>query len=152
MPGSIEEKAHPEHEDKVNYELGNKEDGVDRHLQVQIPEVLRGLSPEQIAEIDRKATWKLDVLLMPVLVSLVSRLRASSPTCDVEPMLMIVPVHIELPRPSKHLLRQAREHRSRLEHDVHGLRHGGRRALCRLRLAPGAVEHARLEDLLARCL
>ena len=47
-----------------------EKDGVDRHLQVQVPSSLVGLSAEEIAEVDRKATRKLDILLMPILVVL----------------------------------------------------------------------------------
>jgi len=45
-------------------------DNVDRHLQVQLPESLQGLSAEEIAKIDKEATRKLDILLMPILVTL----------------------------------------------------------------------------------
>ena len=49
-----------------------KEDNhvVDRHLQVELPASLVGLSAEEIAKVDRQATKKLDILLMPTLVSL----------------------------------------------------------------------------------
>lgn len=47
-----------------------KADGVDRHLATQVPEILRGLSEEEIAAIDKSTTRKLDILLMPTLVSL----------------------------------------------------------------------------------
>lgn len=46
------------------------DDDVDKHLQIQIPASLRGLSPEEIAVIDKAATRKLDILLMPILVIL----------------------------------------------------------------------------------
>ncbi|CAD6589101.1 MAG: hypothetical protein TREMPRED_005266 [Tremellales sp. Tagirdzhanova-0007] len=45
-------------------------DDIDRHLQVRIPASLANLSPEELAEVDRQATRKLDILLLPVLVSL----------------------------------------------------------------------------------
>ena len=45
-------------------------DDIDRHLKVRIPASLINLSPEELAEVDRKATRKLDLLLLPVLVSL----------------------------------------------------------------------------------
>jgi hypothetical protein len=48
----------------------SKEDGIDRHLDLQMPESLRGLSTEQIAVIDKAATRKLDILLMPILLIL----------------------------------------------------------------------------------
>ena len=66
---SIEEKQNPlDHYDVVP-ELQQK-DGVDRHLAVQLPEVLRDLSPEELAAIDKSATRKLDILLMPTLMVL----------------------------------------------------------------------------------
>lgn len=40
------------------------------HLQVQMPAELAALSPEELAEVDKKATKKLDILLMPILVAL----------------------------------------------------------------------------------
>lgn len=43
---------------------------IDQHLQIEIPESLRGLSEEEIAAIDKAATKKLDILLMPILVIL----------------------------------------------------------------------------------
>jgi hypothetical protein len=43
---------------------------VDRHLQVRLPESLQGLSEEELAKIDKEATRKLDILLMPILVIL----------------------------------------------------------------------------------
>ncbi|OCF61388.1 nicotinamide mononucleotide permease [Kwoniella mangroviensis CBS 10435] len=45
-------------------------DNVDRHLAVQVPESLRGLSEDEIAKIDKAATRKIDILLMPTLVAL----------------------------------------------------------------------------------
>jgi hypothetical protein len=42
----------------------------DRHLAVEVPISLQGLSAEDLAEVDRKVTRKLDLLLMPVLVVL----------------------------------------------------------------------------------
>lgn len=47
-----------------------EKDNVDRHLAVQLPEVLQGLSKEEIIAIDNAATKKLDILLMPILVVL----------------------------------------------------------------------------------
>ena len=46
------------------------DDDVDRHLQVQLPESLQGLSAEELVKIDKEATRKLDILLMPILVIL----------------------------------------------------------------------------------
>lgn len=46
------------------------DDHVDKHLQIEVPESLRGLSAEEIAVIDKAATRKLDILLMPILVIL----------------------------------------------------------------------------------
>lgn len=43
---------------------------VNHHLAVQMPAELAALSPEELAEVDRKATKKLDILLMPILVAL----------------------------------------------------------------------------------
>jgi len=40
------------------------------HLAVQMPASLAALSPEELAEVDRMATRKLDILLMPILVAL----------------------------------------------------------------------------------
>jgi hypothetical protein len=57
-----------EHFDSYN-EKAEGED-VDRHLQVQLPESLQGLSAEEMAKIDKEATRKLDILLMPILVIL----------------------------------------------------------------------------------
>lgn len=46
------------------------DDHVDRHLAVEIPATLVHLSPEELAAVEKKATWKLDILLMPALVVL----------------------------------------------------------------------------------
>lgn len=46
------------------------QDGVDRHLAVKFPPSLQGLSEAEIAEIDRKATRKMDILMIPTLMSL----------------------------------------------------------------------------------
>jgi hypothetical protein len=62
------EKDTNDHFDSYN-EKANGDD-VDRHLQVQLPESLQGLSAEEIAKIDKEATRKLDILLMPILVVL----------------------------------------------------------------------------------
>ena len=64
---SLEKDTH-NHLDSYNEK--SNDDDVDRHLQVQLPESLHGLSPEEIAKIDREATRKLDILLMPILVIL----------------------------------------------------------------------------------
>jgi hypothetical protein len=47
-----------------------QEDDIDRHLDLQVPESLRSLSAEEIAVIDKAATRKLDILLMPILIIL----------------------------------------------------------------------------------
>jgi hypothetical protein len=62
------EKDTNDHFDSYN-EKANGDD-VDRHLQVQLPESLQGLSADEIAKIDKEATRKLDILLMPILVIL----------------------------------------------------------------------------------
>ncbi|WVQ84672.1 hypothetical protein IAT38_006827 [Cryptococcus sp. DSM 104549] len=46
------------------------DDSIDRHLAVRLPESLVGLSAEEIERIDKAATRKLDILLMPILVVL----------------------------------------------------------------------------------
>lgn len=61
------EKDTKDHFDSYNEK---EQDDVDRHLQVQLPESLQGLSVEEIAKIDKEATRKLDILLMPILVIL----------------------------------------------------------------------------------
>lgn len=62
------DKANDDHLDSYNEKaLGGD---VDRHLQIQLPESLQGLSEEEIAKIDKEATRKLDILLMPILVIL----------------------------------------------------------------------------------
>jgi hypothetical protein len=62
------EKDTKDHLDTYNEK--EQGDDVDRHLQVQLPESLQGLSAEEIAKIDKEATRKLDILLMPILVIL----------------------------------------------------------------------------------
>jgi len=62
------EKDTKDHLDTFNEK--EQGDDVDRHLQVQLPESLQGLSAEEIAKIDKEATRKLDILLMPILVIL----------------------------------------------------------------------------------
>lgn len=51
------------------HQIDNVESDIDRHLAVRLPASLEGLSAEEIAVIDQAATKKLDILLMPVLVS-----------------------------------------------------------------------------------
>ena len=48
----------------------SKDDGVDRHLQVQMPTSLVGLDVHQLDSIDKKITWKIDLLLLPGLIVL----------------------------------------------------------------------------------
>ena len=48
----------------------DREDGIDRHLAITKPAILEGLSDEEIAVIDKSTTKKLDILLMPTLVTL----------------------------------------------------------------------------------
>ncbi|BEJ12346.1 hypothetical protein CspHIS471_0208060 [Cutaneotrichosporon sp. HIS471] len=45
-------------------------DGVDRHLAVKYPESLVGLSEAELDAVDRRATRKIDLLLMPTLMAL----------------------------------------------------------------------------------
>jgi len=71
------EKDTKDHLDTFNEK--EQGDDVDRHLQVQLPESLQGLSAEEIAKIDKEATRKLDILLMPILVILYI-LYVQSPT------------------------------------------------------------------------
>ena len=53
-----------------SYPEKHLDDAIDRHLDIEVPESLRGLSEEEIAAIDKSATKKLDILLMPILVVL----------------------------------------------------------------------------------
>jgi hypothetical protein len=54
------------------HEIGTKGeyDGADRHLAVEMPASLVGLTDEEREAVDRAATRKLDILLMPTLVAL----------------------------------------------------------------------------------
>jgi hypothetical protein len=70
MPGSIDEKYAVEHEETSPQILDSGKDDIDRHLEVKVPESLQDLSAEEIAEIDRNTTRKLDILMMPTLVVL----------------------------------------------------------------------------------
>ncbi|WWC90319.1 uncharacterized protein L201_005252 [Kwoniella dendrophila CBS 6074] len=45
-------------------------DNVDRHLEVHMPESLRGMSAEETAVLDKAITRKIDILMMPVLMAL----------------------------------------------------------------------------------
>lgn len=67
---SLEEKLSQEHLEQIISEKDKLDDGVDRHLAVKLPDSLVGLSDEEISAIDKRATWKLDLLLMPVLMAL----------------------------------------------------------------------------------
>lgn len=66
-----QEKApgyHHHVEDVDRQKLPN--DGQDRHLAVKIPDSLIGLTDDEVDVIDRAATRKLDMLLMPILCTL----------------------------------------------------------------------------------
>ncbi|WVN90862.1 uncharacterized protein L203_106105 [Cryptococcus depauperatus CBS 7841] len=65
---SIKEKTSHEEIEKVS--VKHLDDGIDRHLAVSLPESLMGLKDEEIRKIDKRATYKLDVLLIPVLMVL----------------------------------------------------------------------------------
>ncbi|KIR53420.1 nicotinamide mononucleotide permease [Cryptococcus gattii Ru294] len=67
---SLEEKLSQEHLEQIISGKDKLDDGVDRHLAVKLPDSLVGLSDEEISAIDKRATWKLDLLLMPVLMAL----------------------------------------------------------------------------------
>lgn len=58
------DKASIKHVDDVDV------DGIDRHLAVKYPDSLVGLSDEELANVDRRATRKIDILLMPTLMAL----------------------------------------------------------------------------------
>ena len=45
-------------------------DGLDRHLAVEMPASLVGLSEAEMAVMDKSMTKKVDLLLMPVLITL----------------------------------------------------------------------------------
>lgn len=60
------EKASIKHVEPGEVDL----DGVDRHLAVTYPDSLVGLSDEELADVDRRATRKMDILLMPTLMAL----------------------------------------------------------------------------------
>ncbi|ODN99098.1 hypothetical protein I350_07253 [Cryptococcus amylolentus CBS 6273] len=62
---SIHEKTSQEHLEHIK-----SADDIDRHLAVQVPASLQGLSVEEVEAIDKRATRKLDLLLMPVLLVL----------------------------------------------------------------------------------
>lgn len=68
----LDEKYDPEHASIGEQPQLDKtyEDGVDRHLAIVKPEILQGLSDEEIAIIDKSTTRKVDILLMPTLVAL----------------------------------------------------------------------------------
>lgn len=69
MPSAFveDDKVSVTHDDVVQ---DYKADGIDRHLATQVPEILQGLSEDEIAAIDKSTTRKLDILLMPTLVAL----------------------------------------------------------------------------------
>lgn len=50
--------------------VDEKDDGVDRRLAVKFPASLQGLSETEIAAIDKRATRKLDILMVPTLMAL----------------------------------------------------------------------------------
>jgi MFS family permease len=58
------------HIEGVDETVHDIDDGVDRHLAVKYPESLVGLSEAELAAVDRKATRKIDILLMPTLMAL----------------------------------------------------------------------------------
>ena len=63
---SLPEDKHAIVEDEVLKETLN--DGIDRHLEVHMPEILRGLSPEEIDRLDKYVTRKLDLTMLPVVM------------------------------------------------------------------------------------
>lgn len=46
------------------------DDGIDRHLEVHRPESLRGMSDAELQAMDKRVTRKMDMCLMPILISL----------------------------------------------------------------------------------
>lgn len=63
-----EKKPSMESHDEVR--KGGDDLDVDRHLAVEIPATLAHLSPDELVVVNKKATRKLDILLMPALVVL----------------------------------------------------------------------------------
>ncbi|WRT70135.1 uncharacterized protein IL334_007129 [Kwoniella shivajii] len=72
MAAHYDDKASVKEIEQTHNEVAGRQfgDDIDRHLAVQLPESLQGLSAEEIEKIDKAATRKLDLLLMPVLVAL----------------------------------------------------------------------------------
>lgn len=65
MSTDLEKKVSAEHIDTLK-----PVDSIDRHLEVTLPAALEGLSDDEIAELDKRATRKIDILLMPTLIIL----------------------------------------------------------------------------------
>jgi hypothetical protein len=70
MSKSDSDKGSIKHIEGVDETVHDIDDGVDRHLAVKYPESLVGLSEAELAAVDRKATRKIDILLMPTLMAL----------------------------------------------------------------------------------
>lgn len=64
-----DEKYDPEHA-SIAEQAKDHADGVDRHLAITKPEILEGLSDEELAALHKSTTKKVDILLMPTLVAL----------------------------------------------------------------------------------
>lgn len=67
----MSQPQHPYEQEKTQLEHADEkalDDGVDRHLEVHVPESLRGLSQDELAAMDRKITRKMDYTLMPILI------------------------------------------------------------------------------------
>lgn len=69
MPGSITKGGSVEHVEADERSLKDR-DGIDRHLAVRFPDSLVGLSDAEIDAVDRAATRKVDILLIPTLMFL----------------------------------------------------------------------------------
>lgn len=65
--GDVEKKFSADH---VEHDIKHTDDGIDRHLQVQRPASIQGLTDAELHALDRKVTHKMDLVLMPILIVL----------------------------------------------------------------------------------
>jgi hypothetical protein len=92
------------------------------HDEMPLPLLLEGMGADELKKIGRRATWKLDLIIMPAM-TMYAMLFAIALKCQAftDAVQKLYP---QLSRPTKHRSRKAGGHHGRSRFEYHPVQHG----------------------------
>lgn len=93
--------------------------------EMPLPLLLEGLGPDELNKIGKRATWKLDLIIMPAM-TMYAKPSMIAWACRVFTDIA-QQLHPQLPRSAKHSSSQAGRYHGRFGVEYHSVQHGGQR-------------------------